>query len=127
MPCQSKKRFKEDLTHRYCPYCKANRDNHGFDKHQAACRVIWELRCRQQNPAIRESGRIEKQVDDGINFPTSAEVDSEVMFNLPMAYVRTLIFNRMDLFGWAMGMWKIILYSRMLLVKHIDYFCHLTL
>ena len=93
MPRSSKKRLKEDLTHRYCLYCKANRDNHGFDKHQAACHVIWQLQRRQQNP--RQSDRKQKQVDDSVNFPNSAEVDSEeVMSNLPMAYVHTLIFNR---------------------------------
>ncbi len=101
MPCSSKKRLKEDLTHRYCLYCKANRDKRGFDKHQAACRVIWQLQCRQQNPAIRQSSSKQKQADDGVNFPNSAEVDPEVdpevMFNLPMAYVCSLIFNRTDL------------------------------
>ena len=97
MPRSSKKRLKEDLTHHYCCYCKANHDNRGFDKHQKACHVIWQLQCRQQNPAIRQSGGKQKQADDIVNFPNSDGVDSEVMFNLPMAYVCTLIFNRMNL------------------------------
>jgi len=97
MPRSSKKRLKEDLTHRHCLYCKANRDKRGFDKHQAACRVIWQLQCRQQNPETRQSCREQKQAADGVNSPNFAEIEPEVMFDLPMAYVRTLIFNRMNL------------------------------
>ena len=97
MPCSSKKRLKEDVTHHYCLYCKANHDNCGFDKHQAACRVIWQLQCRQQNLAICQSGREQKQAADSVNSPNFAEIEPEVMFDLPMAYVCTLIFNRMDL------------------------------
>jgi len=36
-------------THRYCKYCKANWDKRGFDKHQTAYKIIWEIQCRKQN------------------------------------------------------------------------------
>ena len=50
-------------THRYCLYCKAHRDGHGFDKHQAACKTIWQIQRRQKDPVRPQSleNRSEKQ------------------------------------------------------------------
>ena len=45
-----RKSFKQELggLHRYCTYCQRNRDRRGFDKHQAACKIIWQIRHRQE-------------------------------------------------------------------------------
>jgi len=93
MPRPRNKSVKDEVNHtyRYCIYCKANRDNRGFDKHQAACRVIWQLQRRQEDSArhrsaVAEQGNKQRQAGDGINIPTS-----EVMSNLP-TYVYKLTF-----------------------------------
>ena len=39
-------------THCYCLYCKAHHDGRGFDKHQAACKIIWQLQHRRKNPVM---------------------------------------------------------------------------
>jgi hypothetical protein len=53
-------------THRYCLYCKAHRDGRGFDKHQAACKIISQLRRRRKNPVVPLSleNHSEKQMRD---------------------------------------------------------------
>jgi hypothetical protein len=42
MPRKRTKSVKETAAYRYCRYCKANRDKRRFDKHQAACKLIWQ-------------------------------------------------------------------------------------
>jgi bisphosphoglycerate-independent phosphoglycerate mutase (AlkP superfamily) len=48
MPRQRTQNIKESTNYRYCRYCKANRDKRRFDKHQAACKIIWQQQDRQQ-------------------------------------------------------------------------------
>ena len=48
-----KKRVND--THRHCRYCKAHRDGRGFDKHQAACKIIWQLQRRREDPVAPPS------------------------------------------------------------------------
>ena len=72
-PKAPKKSVKKQLsdTHRYCLYCNAHRDGRGFDRHQAACKIIWQLQCRKKNPArslslencSKKQMRAEKVVD----------------------------------------------------------------
>ena len=66
-------------THHYCRYCKANRDGRGFDKHQAACKIIWQLQCRQQDPIKPRSfkNRSEEQMraEKVVNSSVTTEVD----------------------------------------------------
>jgi hypothetical protein len=52
MPRKRTKSLKESTTYRYCPYCKANRDKRRFDRHQAACKTIWQHQRGQQNPQL---------------------------------------------------------------------------
>ena len=51
-PKAPKKSIKKQVSdmHRYCLYCKTHRDGHGFDKHQAACKIIWQFQHRQNHP-----------------------------------------------------------------------------
>ena len=51
MPRKRTKSVKETTAYRYCHYCKANRDKRRFDKHQAACKLIWQ----QAQPQLRLS------------------------------------------------------------------------
>lgn len=74
-----KKSIKKQVsdTHRYCPYCKAHRDGRGFDKHQAACKVIWQLERRRKEPA-RPLDCSEKwtQAENALNPSVPIEVNS---------------------------------------------------
>ena len=61
-------------THCYCLYCKAHRDGRGFNKHQAACKIIYQLQHRQKNPVMplslenhsKKQMRVEKVVDPSV-------------------------------------------------------------
>ncbi len=43
----------ESSSYRYCLYCKANRDGRGFDKHQAACKIRWQIQRRHKDRIVR--------------------------------------------------------------------------
>jgi hypothetical protein len=78
MPRQCTEKYKESTTYRYCSYCKANRDKRRFDKHQAACKIIWQLQHRHQK--LQSSSKpINKQTE-------GEEIDNSVIkvnFRLP--------------------------------------------
>ena len=68
MPRNSKAHKKSlkkqvDDTHRYCLYCKAHCNGQGFNKHQAACKIVWQLQCRQKSHVKPQSleNHFEKQ------------------------------------------------------------------
>ncbi len=74
MPRKSTKKAKKrvDSMHRYCLYCGAHRDGRGFDKHQAACKLIWQLhRKRRDKNSVDKPIQAEK--DNGPEISHLAE------------------------------------------------------
>ena len=77
---------KQGDMHRYCHYCKANRDGCGFNKHQAACKIIWQIRQRQENPRSleihSEEQRFEKVINPSVPIAVSADLKCYVLKDL---------------------------------------------
>lgn len=81
MPRKRTQSVKESTAYRYCRYCKANRDNRRFDKHQTACKLIWQQaqqQLRLSAERINEQTEREK-VDNSLikvnfRFPTYTTV-----------------------------------------------------
>jgi len=59
-------------AHHYCLYCQAHLDKCGFDKHQRACKIIWQQ--RQQNTRPARQLKKQTQAEKVINSPVGYEV-----------------------------------------------------
>lgn len=71
-------------SHRYCRYCNANCDKRGFEKHQTACKTIWEIQHhRQQNPerilSLETHIGEEIRSSDGINVSPLSPVNPIIL------------------------------------------------
>jgi hypothetical protein len=65
MPRKRTQSVKETAAYRYCRYCKANRDKRRFDKHQAACKLIWQQAQQQLQLSAEPIADLElKRVDN---------------------------------------------------------------
>ena len=74
--------------HRYCLYCKAHCDGCGFNKHQAACKTIWQIQCRQKDPVRLQA----------LENCSKKQTQAEKFFN-PCRHDALLLANRNNLKG----------------------------
>jgi hypothetical protein len=96
MPRRRTKSVKGEVsnTHRYCIYCKANRDRRGFDKHQAACKTIWKLQQQRQRPQLFAEHGAEETEAETVNFMLPGA--HEVKFQLTIHCTGLMEFLKKD-------------------------------
>lgn len=90
MPRQRTEKVKDSTTYRYCSYCKANRNKRRFDKHQAACKIIWQ----QQRHRRQKLQLLSKP----INEQTERKIDnSMIKVNFILPTYATIVVTRNNL------------------------------
>ena len=106
MPRPCTKSVKEQNTHKYCIYCKANCDKRGFDKHQATCKIIWQLHTRRQESQDRpQSSKATEHVTEAqIGADSPIPVECEVSFHCVGVHCQCTTESLVQ--GWTPSRWQ---------------------
>lgn len=105
MPRQPRKTYKQQAndTHRFCNYCKTNRDRRRFEKHQAACKVLWQIRHKKNDPknqnrrdCLERQDEEPTRTQETINSLGSMEVS--ILLHIYMPYYILITFSENQVF-----------------------------